>query len=674
MKNIFAMVVILLACTLLGAEEAPKAPAATQAEVELVQNGLFNDPSGRTAFWSIRSGGLGTVKVVPSKEEGTSGVFTANVKELSPKPWDMELLQRFDKVILKASVVYISFDYRITPGYSFNFYWQEERSPWPKLLSLHVDSPTETWHRVRMAVTVHEEFQPQMTAFSFHLAERAGKCELRNISAVMLPQGTNPETLSVNVTPVLGGDFYDKDWRALATSRLESTRKVPVNVKVIRKAKGKKGGEGVEGIEGVEVTLTQTVRPFEFGAETSFPLFQPNALKEKENAALASRFKPLEKLLPKYRAMLLDKSRFSFITFRDGMVWRDFETWGRKYDKAIIKSIRDAGLSVRGHALFVPAYMFAPIPCRKMDRETLGKALLKHAGELAARHKGKVRQWNVIHGGTDYSEIYNFVGVDCMVQVFQAARNADPDAKLLLSDLQSLSALSDVPLKDCIELAEWLQQSGVKLDGVVLGANMKRPDVGPQFMEKRIEQVSGRLRIPIHIANFAVNAETEDSQAAMISDYMLLFYSMGCIESVSFAESWAPALLNPRMGLYNDDLSPRPAAKLVDSLLREQWWTRITDKTSATGDLKVSAFMGKYEISAKTKDTTVKFELDLRDLASESFYMIPPSVHSGAGEPAPKVPVAVPLIRTKRHSRSVKFEQGEAIRARDGIFIEIMLP
>jgi hypothetical protein len=170
---------------------------------EVARNGTFNDPASALEFWQPRAGGLGTFKVIKGKEEGAIGILNIRVTDTSPKPWNMELLQRIDTEVEKATTMYISFEYKISPGYSFNFYWQEERSPWPKLLSLHVESPTEKWQRVQMAAPVHQTFQPQTTAFSFHLAENVGILQLRNFSAIMVPAGVNPETLVTTSTQSL---------------------------------------------------------------------------------------------------------------------------------------------------------------------------------------------------------------------------------------------------------------------------------------------------------------------------------------------------------------------------------------------------------------------------------------------------------------------------------------
>ena len=624
MRILLTLILTLFLAHLLPADEAEK--------IELVKNGMFNDKASKTAFWSLRTGGLGVAMVSPAQEAGSSNILTINVKDISPKPWDFELLQRFETEIPKGTVVYVSFDYKISDGYSFNFYWQEEHAPWPKLLSLHIDSPVDTWQRVQMAVPVHESFGANATAFSFHLAEKIGTCELRNISAVVLPPGTNPETLSTNITPVLGGDFYDKDWRALATARMKQNQQVPVTFKVVRKGAP---------VPDVTISLNQLSRSFQFGVETIFPVFSADAMKARENDALRKRLAASADAIPKYKQLLLDKKLFSFITFTDGFIWRDYELWGKKVDTQIINDALAAGFAVRGHALFVPSFMFAPVPCRKMDNEKLSAAVMKHVNELAAKHKGKIAQWDVLHGATDYSEISNKIGVDSLLSVYSAVAKEDPSAELLVSDLRSLSALSDVTLKDSVELADWLIQSGCKVSGIVLGANMKRLDVAPQAMERRLNMVAARLNVPIHIANFAVNNESDEFQAATIRDYMLLFFSHPNVKSVSFAEGWAPLLLNPKMAFFHDDLTPRPAADVVRKLITEEWVTNAMIKTGQNGTATYTPFRGVYEISlSNAKGLSKKIQLDLNQLVR--------------GDATP-----------------VKFEDGNAKTTKDGMFITL---
>ncbi|HQL08056.1 MAG TPA: endo-1,4-beta-xylanase [Lentisphaeria bacterium] len=588
---------------LFAQEELPPLPTGQQ----LLRNAGFDDEAGGLALWSPRSGGLGTISVIKAKEEGEVNSLRIKVNQTSPRPWTMELLQKVETVVEKGSTVYVSFEYKITAGYSFNFYWQQEVSPWPKLLSLHVSSPVDSWHEVRMAVPVHQTFQPAQTAFSFHLAEQTGVLELRRLSAVMVPADVNPETLVTNATPVLGGDFYDKDWRGIQEARLAKVRQLPVTVSV------QKGGKG---LPGVSVSLRQTARPFRFGVEASMALLAPEVLAKPALAELARQIKEQQAELPKYREWIFQKSGlYQFITFYDGLIWRDSSVWGKDVDSALVAAARAAGLAVRGHALYVPAYHYAPVNCRNMDREALTNALVGHIRKLAEKHKDGVAEWSVLHGGIDYYEIYDYIGVDSMSRAFQIARKAAPEAKLMVSDIQSLTALSDVPLSDTIELVDWLNQGGTKVDGIVMGATLKRLDVGPQSMEKRLDQISGRLSLPIHIAGLSLNTDDEQRQADMLRDYLLLFFSHPAVASVSIAEQWAPALLNSNMAYVNADFTPRAAGAMLVKLLTEEWLTKADLVTGEDGTTALDAFVGSYELIAKVDGKDIKATIDIPALA-----------------------------------------------------------
>ncbi|MGI5923653.1 MAG: endo-1,4-beta-xylanase [Lentisphaeria bacterium] len=610
MKIDYGLVIILVLVLSLAApplsaqeEELPPLPRGQQ----LMRNAGFDNEAGGLALWSPRGGGLGTFSVIKAKEEGEVNSLRIKVNQTSPRPWTMELLQKVEYVVEKGSTVYVSFEYKITEGYSFNFYWQQEVPPWPKLLSLHVTSPVDSWHEVRMAVPVHQTLQPGQTAFSIHLAENTGVLELRRLSAVMLPPEVNPETLTTNVAPVLGGDFYDKDWRAIQEERLIKVRQVPVTVSV------QKGGKK---LPAANVSLQQTARPFRFGVEASMALLAPEVLSKPALTELARQVKEQRTELPKYREWVFQKGGlFQFITFYDGLIWRDNSVWGKEVDSALVAAAREAGLSVRGHALYIPAYNYAPVNCRNMDREALTNALTNHIRSLATKHKDGIAEWSVLHGGINYFDIYDYIGVESMSRAFQIARKAAPEAKLMVSDTESLTALSEVPMDDTIELVDWLSQGGTKLDGIVLFATIKRLDVGPQSMEKRLDQISRRLSLPIHIAGLSLNTDDEQRQANMLRDYLLLFFSHPAVASVSIAEQWAPALLNPNMAYIDTDFSPRAPGAMLTKLLNEEWLTKADLVTGEDGTATLDAFVGSYELSAKVAGKDIKAAIVIPPLA-----------------------------------------------------------
>ncbi|HOG51158.1 MAG TPA: hypothetical protein PKY10_11260, partial [Lentisphaeria bacterium] len=105
----------LLATSLFLLSRALLAADALPPGQEIARNGTFNDPASALEFWQPRAGGLGTFKVTKGQEEGAIGILNIRVTETSPKPWNMELLQRVDVEVEKATTMYISFEYKISP-------------------------------------------------------------------------------------------------------------------------------------------------------------------------------------------------------------------------------------------------------------------------------------------------------------------------------------------------------------------------------------------------------------------------------------------------------------------------------------------------------------------------------------------------------------------------------
>ncbi|MFA6724204.1 MAG: endo-1,4-beta-xylanase [Lentisphaeria bacterium] len=571
---------------------------------ELLKNPAFDEAGSGTANWSLRSAGYGSFKVIDAEEGESGNILQANVTQTSAKPWSMELLQELDSDMEHGSVLHISFEYKITPNYSFHFYWQVQASPWPKLLSLKFTEPVDSWKSVQVAVPIHEDYFAKKTAFSFHLAEALGQLELRNLSAKLYPPGHDPEKLQTNVSPVLGGDFYDKDWRALVLQKIECNRKGLLQLSLQKEGKA---------LPRVKVALRQKSSSFSLGVEASAALLSPNILKRRELSQLQAQIAPFFGLLPDYRKISLGNPLFEHISFYDGMLWRDYETWGRAVLPALLKQCQAAGKTLRGHALFTPAYMFAPPKCRGLSRDKLWEQLMKHIETMCRQFSAELQAWEVLHGAIEYNEIYNFIGVESIPEAFKLARKNAPGRQLLLSDLNSLGEISEVPLNDLIELLEWLKAEEVEIDALVLGVNLKRLDVAPQSMEKRLERLASKSSLPVYIRDFAVNEENPDIQADMLRDYLLLFFSRRELRGVSLGELWETALVNANMAYYDKKMQPKKAMLAIQKLMQEDWQSNLELESDENGELETSLFLGRYDLEARHDGQLWKQELEIAD-------------------------------------------------------------
>ena len=606
---------LLLSLTVWGQAggEAAVAPGiALPAGESALVNGRFNAPGSKLSGWRLRAGGLGTFMMSEPQEGSPDPVLTVTVKASHPKPWMMELHQGIGKTVEKGCTMYITFEYKMTKGYSFQFYWQVEKAPWPKLLSLRLTSPENEWHRIRVAAPVHETYMPDMTSFSFHLAEAPGVLQLRSMYAVLVPNDYNPETLETNETAVLGGDFYDREWREKVTQQMQRIRKVPVELHVQRVRPGSKhqlaAGEAV-------VMMRQTARPFAFGVTVGAPLLYPELLRQEAFAGLRQRLAGQEASLQAYRSQVLGNPLFSRVNCLGAMTWESHRQWGSLIEERLVKDVAESGKRLTCGYLYYPTYASLPSECRQMGRKELNDALLSRIEETSRRLSGKVSSWAVVHEAIRETEVYGAIGVDSLPQAFAAARRGDGKARLLLSDSQALSSISEVPLQDLIELGTWLTQTaGVQVDGVLLDACMRRLDVGPQTLEKRLNALSAALPgIPLHIVNLSVNMEKEELQSEMLRDYLLLFYATPQVASVSLGELWSLSAEMPSLGYLKDDLTPKRSYLMFQRLLTEDWIGQAELKTNAEGQASCELFGGEYEVKVAYHSQTRTYRLSVPD-------------------------------------------------------------
>jgi hypothetical protein len=110
-----------------------------------------------------------------------------------------------------------------------------------------------------------------------------------------------------------------------------------------------------------------------------------------------------------------------------------------------------------------------------------------------------------------------------------------------------------------------------------------------------------------------LNTDDEQRQANMLRDYLLLFFSHPAVASVSIAEQWAPALLNPNMAYIDTDFSPRAPGAMLTKLLNEEWLTKADLVTGDDGTATLDAFAGSYELSAKVADKDIKATIAIPD-------------------------------------------------------------
>ncbi|MBN1698557.1 MAG: endo-1,4-beta-xylanase [Spirochaetales bacterium] len=178
----------------------------------------------------------------------------------------------------------------------------------------------------------------------------------------------------------------------------------------------------------------------------------------------------------------------------------------------IVAFAREHNLGVRGHTLIwynqCPEWFFVENG-KKASKETLRKRMKDHITEIMQRYKGKIYAWDVVNepidqgkpDGMHRNKWYDILGEEYVELAFRYAKEADPDAKLILNEWGCTIYEKRQYL---LALIKRLQSKGVPVDGV--GMQMHITLTAPYMAEidKALKDFSD-AGLEIHITELDVS-------------------------------------------------------------------------------------------------------------------------------------------------------------------------
>ena len=148
----------------------------------------------------------------------------------------------------------------------------------------------------------------------------------------------------------------------------------------------------------------------------------------------------------------LIKRHFNSITAENDMKWSSLQPAEGDFNftnaDKIVAFAQANGMKVRGHCLCwhnqVPAWVFKDGQATA-SKELVLQRLRTHITAVMTHFKGKVYAWDVVNEAIDdgtsiyrASQWYNICGEDYIFTAFEAARAADPEAKLFYNDYSAI--------------------------------------------------------------------------------------------------------------------------------------------------------------------------------------------------------------------------------------------
>lgn len=327
-------------------------------------------------------------------------------------------------------------------------------------------------------------------------------------------------------------------------------------------------------------------------------------------------------------------SLFNFATLP--FYWGRFEPTRGQPDTPRLRRaaqwLADRGCVVKGHPLAwhtVTADWLLELPNEEIAREQVAR-IRREVDEFA----GLIDAWDVINEvvimpifdrhDNGITRICRDLGRIPMVRmVFDAAREANPGAKLLLNDFDMSAAF------EC--LIEGVLEAGIHIDALGLQSHMHQGYWGEEKTLGIIERFA-RYGLPIHftettlvsgqlmpadivdlndyqVPHWPTTPEGEQRQAEELTRHYTTLLSCPSVQAITYWGIADGGWLGAPGGLLRADGSAKPSYEALHRLVKDDWWLAPTTLvTDDEGRLRFTGFLGEYGLSVAGRTATVRLD------------------------------------------------------------------
>lgn len=445
------------------------------------------------------------------------------------------------------------------------------------------------WRKISCPFTAIEASAPGESMFNFTFpygpqAVQIAGLSVTNYGSSVSLEGRNAAGISYR------GQAPDAPWRAAAQERIERIRKADLTISV-------KDADG-NPVPGVRVHASMTRHGFPFGTAVSVKSLDGKQIP----GAYGEDYEYTGADLEKYYYWLdrwFTKAIPETALMPNG--WTG--VWPNLSREVAIKAVLDyhaMGYIVRGHMLVWPGWRWFSIPGTeeaKADPEALARLVVDHVVDETSTLKKWVDEWTLLNEAYAHHDIMDVVGNDAMVDWFEAAHTADPDARLYINDYGILSGAGlDVAHQDAYaETIQFLLDRGAPLHGIGFQGHFGDDPTAPDKVYEILEQFAAFGK-EMQITEFDINTADNAMQGDYTRDFLTICFSHPGVVGFSFWGFWESDHWRPKGAMIDSDWNLKPSGKAFEQLVRHEWWTDEEAETGEAGSATIRGFLGDYRV------------------------------------------------------------------------------
>ena len=286
------------------------------------------------------------------------------------------------------------------------------------------------------------------------------------------------------------------------------------------------------------------------------------------------------------------------------------------------KWLRENGVTVKGHPL---CWHTACAPwLLKYDNAEISRRQMERIRRDVGAFKGVVELWDVINEVVimpNFDRYDNAITRICrekgriqlVKEVFEAAKETDPDAVLLINDFNT-SVSYEI-------LLEGLLAAGVPISAIGIQSHQHQGYWGLEKLNDVLERFS-RFGLPIHftentlvsgelmpghivdlndwqVESWPSTPEGEERQAREIAEMYTTLFAHPLVEAITTWDFNDGCWLGAPSGFVHQDNSEKPSYTKLKSLIHGEWETHTQAETDADGWMTLTGFKGNYRLSSE---------------------------------------------------------------------------